>query len=511
MYQLKEQPFHEGREKTHPPILPKGKLNPARLARRIEVEKSKRSLRFFCERYLHKFFYLPFGPHQVDLFQALERPGDGKRIARAIPREMGKSTTVLVGMPMWELARKHRFYVLLMGAAGGQLWNHFSTLQQEFEQNDLLLEDFPHLEPLVDFKKQSVSWNDSRMKFASGALIEARSTWSKVRGLKEQQYRPDLLLVDDPQDADDIGTSFRRSKFLHRFRTTIMNLVGATGDIVVEGNFMHPESLIATLLLDTSWDRKMWRAENLAKDVMRDGSWPIGNTKFDGSALWPEAWPLERLRSRRDEIKPRAYAIEFLNYMMATDEVTYDSSKFKRFKIDEIDLNDLELFAFWDPANPKNLIEGASCFASITVVGTKLLTYKGRTLRYYWIVHNWMEIAKPEKQTEAALNILRTYNIRRLWYEDNGGFGTMVPYIKLAARNAGVALPLQEFTQTQNKIQRIYHAEATVMQRVFFEARLSHAFLTQWDEFPMGSHIDGPDSTVSAIAGIDRARAMFMF
>ncbi len=96
-------------------------------------------------------------------------------------------------------------------------------------------------------------------------------------------------------------TQYQRKKASRRFHKTVLNLGGEECDVFVEGNLMHRESLLAELLKNTEvWDGKLYKAENVPH---RPGDqFPVGNTKEDGSPLWPERWPAQRLAARRTPI-----------------------------------------------------------------------------------------------------------------------------------------------------------------------------------------------------------------
>jgi hypothetical protein len=487
-----------------------------RIAHIIRKINSQRWFRDFLENYLSHHFRASWGEHHYDLMECVQSEKKDKRIARCEPREHGKSTFMDLGACAWWLATKRKNYIVILGAAGDALWNHYSSLQTELDPeigNERLLSDFPHLLPLKDFKNQFVSWNDSKSKIRSGAVFEARSSHAKIRGLKEGKWRPDVMIFDDPQDDEDVSTDYRRNQFLYRFQTTLINLIGPGGDIYVIGNLLHNDSFIGTILRDKAWDGKLYRAENLPQDD-HDKGWPIGNTKQDGSALWEAAWPLERLHKRKKEIRNRAYAIEFLNRMTAAEEVIYDSALFNYFSVEEQEFDDAYTFVlFWDPSDPKKKRFEEHDPASITVGATKKVQMNKDDIgtRYWWIVHNYLKQSPIEYQVEEFLRCLKTYPVKMAFYEDNGGFGVIRPYLRTRAKELKINIGMLKMVPTtENKIQKIYNMEPTIKKRVFFADHLSTMYLAQWDEFPHGTHDDGPDSTVSMIEQYERFGRGFM-
>lgn len=432
-------------------------------------------------------------------------------MVRAEPREHGKSTVMIIAAVLWWLAYQKKWFIVIFGASSDALTPHFLALQNELENNENLLADFPHLQPKKDFKGQYVKWTDDKVKLASGAAVEARSIHSKFRGLKDDHRRPDVMVIDDPQDEEDVATPFRRKKLIQRFRNTILNLGSVDCDIYLEGNFMHNKSLIANYLKDPLWDGKLYRALNLPKSDTEE--FRVGNEKEDGKPLWPQQWSRKRLEEREAQIQSRSFALEFLNQDRGADEVLYDSSKFKRFSLGDRTLKGYDVFAYWDPATGKETGKVQELdFASISVVATRKIKAKnnGHFIRYYWVLKVFLERASAEKQIDAALDFLEEYPIKKLFYEDNGGFAIMVPFLRKRARERGIALPLKEVNQSKNKVQRIMNAEPIVKRRTLFERSIPTHYFKQWDEFPYGEHDDGPDSTVGIFDQFESKKEAFV-
>jgi len=516
---------------------------------RVSVRQRKRIDRCrdfeeFCKEYLPHHFTKPFGEHHHDLISLIECGAVNRRlrVVRAEPREFGKSTFMIVAAPLYWLAYRLKWYIVLFGSTHDAIFPHYSALQDELEpntqvvpgetgvksSNEKLLSDFPHLRPMLDFKGQFISWTDYRMRLVSGATVECRGIMSKFRGLKMKQYRPDAMIIDDPQDEEDVATFFRREKLARRFRRTILNLGGENCDIFVVGNLMHKESLIAKLLKSPNWDGKLYQAINLPRPQGLE--FVIGNTKKDGSALWPERWPKEVLDRKKEEMgSERDFALEFLNLDKGEEDVIYDSSAFMRFDHRRLNLKGFQVVGWWDPSDPGVTAVRDSDYPCIVIVATrqfkfehidKLLKalkvkawtdvvrkpYEGMR-RWYFVCAAYIRKDKPEGQVEAALDLLERYPVSKLWYEDNGGWGMIRPYLQQRAKERGVALPLKLFSQSKNKVQRIMKAQPVINSRVVFDKNLSFTYFSQFDDFPNPSaHDDAPDATVAVLDRFESRR-----
>jgi hypothetical protein len=487
------------------------------------VKRGRESIQYFASTYFPHHCPLDFGEHHLDIFEVVQSPETNKLIVRVEPRKSGKSTIMCTIVPAWWLAYQLKWFIVLFGASHHAVLPHFSALQEELDPdsgNELLLDDFPHLRPAVDFKGQFVKWDDHKVVFANEAIVEARSLYGKFRGLKERHRRPDAMIVDDPQDEEDVGTAYRRDKVLTRFRKTLMSLGGENCDIYALGNLMDKDSLLANLLRDPMWNGKLYMAENVKVDKELE-EFPIGNTKEDNSALWEAGWPLLKLRDHERKVKTHAYNIEMMNRTRGLGDQVYDSMNFKRFRLSELNLDkSFRVIMFWDPADPK---EGRSTsdsdYVCQVVVARKIITWlhekRKHTIPYYWVIEAWLERGErgaPDAAIANAFSFLRTYAIRDLVYEANTGFGTMLPYLREKAKELDIHLPLRLITQTHNKERRILHAQPVVSDRTFFADHLSHQYFSQWDDFPKPTaHDDGPDATVGCIEYFEKKVGGFAF
>jgi len=382
---------------------------------------------------------------------------------------------------------------------------------------------------MIDFKGQFVSWTDSRIRLVSGATVVCKGITAKFRGMKEGGRRPDALVLDDPQDEDDILTYYRREKVNRRFRKTIMNLGGRECDIIAEGNLMHKESLLSQLVKDHRvWDGKLYKAENLPPKA-EEAMFKIGNLKQDGQPLWPEGWTMERLARKKLEIG-RHYAIEFLNEDRGDEEKIYNTGAFMRFDRRQLKLSGFRLVAFWDGATGKKEAKDPD-FASIAVVATRTLTgkqygawlnaikvpvdpervrmYNDSPQRFYFVLDCFLKRCTPQIQIDAALDLLERYPIETLYFEDNGAWSILVPEIKSRAAERGVSVPLKQFNQSKNKAQRIMNAEPVIHNRTFFAKQLHPLVLAQFGDFPLG-HDDAPDSIIAVVEQFEKTGRRIM-
>lgn len=243
--------------------------------------------------------------------------GSHDRLAAAAPRGHAKSTLLSLIYPLWATATKRRSFVVIVSDTATQATDHLSNIYQELIENDALIRDFPHL-ALPDaghYKEKRVKRTTSDFITVGGFSFVAKGAGGGLRGLRRGTQRPDLILVDDLENDENVRTPEQRDKLRDWFAKSLSNLFGPSGgQLIVIGTILHRESLLAWLLSEhgpTMYAKRLYRA-------------------LDGDAvLWPDVWTREKLAAKLDEIKSRAFASEYLN-----DPVDDSLTLFKQAWID---------------------------------------------------------------------------------------------------------------------------------------------------------------------------------
>jgi hypothetical protein len=215
-----------------------------------EYERGRKDLKFFLEFYFPQAFALAWSPDHLKVIETLERNVlDGGLLAVAMPRGSGK-TTIFLGTALWAILYNHRRFVCLISATKNTNDLLMDGLKSTLLNNDKLHASFPA--ETVPFKllennshKQrhqrygeddetapltNIGWGTDELVFATipasncpSSKISARSIEGAIRG--QSHYlpdgtviRPDLVLVDDPQDRDSA-----KSPSQTKYRLDILN------------------------------------------------------------------------------------------------------------------------------------------------------------------------------------------------------------------------------------------------------------------------------------------------
>lgn len=469
------------------------------------LKRGQLSLEHFALRYLPHHFSKRFCEMHEDIFVAADTPASaqGKRVARIAPRKMGKTTIISLALPLQKLAYQEKYFVLLIGESADTAEANLATLAHEIETNELLQADFPHLKPATDERGQTVKWTDRQIVMSNFATVRAKGLGARMRGMKHRQMRPDLAILDDPESPETADTFLKRQRHKRWFGGTFMGLGSRGWDIYVIGNLPHHDCLIASLVRDREWDGRLWRAENIPP---RDNErYPIGNTRVDGSALWPDEWPLAALEAYKNEpeVGPLNYAREMMNDPREEEHKAFNIHEFEFIDWEAADLSKyVEMIISVDPAggeNPGEVKRGKRDFCA--VVGM------GRTAdNHIEVFAVTLTKVLPDKQIDLILDM---YDFCRapISVEENMYKNLLASSMAQRGRERQLYPVIHKRTQAQNKVTRILSLQPPIRQRIIRFARYLlntvPQYFAHFDEFP-GTYDDGPDATEGGLRKLEK-------
>src|SRR6266446_1647887 len=223
-------------------------------------------------------------------------------VVQAAPRGHGKSTAVSLAYVLAALCFGFRDYALIVSSIEGLAIELVKTIRAELMENEALIESF-NIHGLSKDNEADIIGYIGNRRFR----VLAKGGEQKLRGIKWGTKRPDLILVDDIEDDEQVRSLDRREKLRKWF---LQALIPAGSDnclVRVVGTVLHLDSLLNRLLKAKSWLSRCFSAHKGFDDF--------------SEILWPEKYSEERLRSIRDafvdEGDSGGYSQEYLNKPIA--------------------------------------------------------------------------------------------------------------------------------------------------------------------------------------------------
>lgn len=207
------------------------------------------------------------------------------KVAAAIARSHGKSTWLSKGFPVSEIVYRKRKYVIIISETPTVSKANMEWIRNQLKYNEKLRADFGPLlsakdqANIVDNGEEFIAWHPE----ASGskkqiALMQAASTGQALRGRNWNGSRPDLIIMDDLEDARQGGnasTNEQRQKLRDWFSQTVMPLGDPKGEktaFVIMGTTVNMRALLMHVLHERAdFESQIYRA--IIKEPLRMDLW----------------------------------------------------------------------------------------------------------------------------------------------------------------------------------------------------------------------------------------------
>lgn len=189
---------------------------------------------------------------------------------RAAPRGHGKSQFISFVLPIWCVCYGYKVNILLVSDTNDQAKSFIMAIKSELEENELLISDFGELSGA-----SGAIWSQDKIVTKNGIHIFGRGAGQKLRGSKYRNNRPDLVIVDDLENDENVETEGQRRKLYNWFTKALLPVGTPTTDYIYIGTVLHYESLLYNLLNGANfniWNRKKYKAV----------------TAFSESSLWDD-------------------------------------------------------------------------------------------------------------------------------------------------------------------------------------------------------------------------------
>ena len=195
-------------------------------------------------------------------------------------RESAKTQIVIRANLLHALTypQKHRSYLVIICATQTTASKKLQEVSREFLSND-------SMKGLVqEVKDNSGLALEVHYKTGEKVRIEAYGKGAAVRGLSWGSKRPDLVIIDDPQDEEDARSETVTLTDWDWFLSDVYFL-GQSTRIFLIGNNLGERCIIEQVLRN---------AESLKFTARR-----IPILTSEGKSAWPEKWPLKAIEDDR--------------------------------------------------------------------------------------------------------------------------------------------------------------------------------------------------------------------
>ena len=143
-------------------------------------------------------------------------------------------------------------FTLLISDSSEQAEGFLDNIRVEFEENPAIIEDFGFLPGKV--------WRGNVLVTKSNIKLEAIGSGKKIRGRKHRNWRPDLIILDDVENDENVRTPDQRGKLDNWFKKAVSKAGDDYTDIIYIGTLLHYDSLLANTLKNPAYRAIKYKA-----------------------------------------------------------------------------------------------------------------------------------------------------------------------------------------------------------------------------------------------------------
>ncbi len=447
---------------------------------------------------------------------------DGSNWAIAAPRGHAKSTTFTFKDSLHAALYVYKHYILILSDSTEQAEAFLEDIKTELEDNAYIIEDFGYL-------KGDSTWKTGTIKATNGVKIDAIGSGKKIRGRKNRSWRPDLIVLDDIENDENVATPEQRRKLKSWFDKAVLKAGDTYTDVMYVGTILHYDSLLAGKLQNPGFKSRKYRA--VISDSTHPELWEawekiytnLFNNQHEADAeaffeanreemlegtevLWEAKLSYYKLMKMKVDEGTASFNSELQNDPIDPDNADFNEEWFVYYEDGEVDFKQPKFLFIGgnDPSLGKNAKADTS-----SIITLALDTESG----YKYVVYADIAKRNPDKIIE---DIFDTDKRLRLEYgKGYYSFGVedvqFQYYFKqvMAQKSAeqGIYLPIEGITSTSNKVLRIRSLQPEVKNGYIRFQKRQKSLLQQMQEFPMGKNDDGPDGLHMAVLMANKVKA----
>lgn len=471
----------------------------------LAASEGARDLVAWAKKYLPR--YVPLEPCDLhrwlssELGKMVEKRGTS--LCCVAPRGYAKSTWVSIIYVLWCIVHHAEPFIVIASETAEQAQGFLHAVKSELESNAMIAADYP------ETAGAGTHWTQKQIVTRNGIRVRAIGAGGRIRGIRQREARPTLVIVDDPEgDASGFSAAIR-IKINSWFFKAVSNVGSPATNYVVIGTLIHEDCLVGVLSRAAGWVTRTFRAVlrwptrldvwDAWERCLRDGD-EAGAAFLEANraamlegaeVLWPERETIVDLMTLRAKTTRASFLSEKQNEPIPPGAM--------RFSHEWFDGDDL-----WFDGPPENSI--AFC-AVDPCVGKKGTSGDLAAIVWCWWTrgdrHLYVDAIlgrrPPSETNELLVELTEAHRFAWIAYESNGLQGELGADVQNRLVAARLAVPVFPVEHTVSKILRIDQLGPLLSNRNLKFRRRSEgavALVKQLKYFaqPKLEPYDGPDA-----------------
>jgi len=420
-----------------------------------------------------------------------------EQVAIAAPRGHAKTTALSHTYTLAAVCFRERQYVLIVSDTISQAVQFLGDIKKELAENEQLRNLFK----IKGFTKETE--DDVIVLCEDGweFRISAKGSEQKVRGLKWDNRRPDLIVCDDLENDEIVLNKERRLKFKRWFYSALLPCKSYRGIVRYVGTILHSDSLLESLMPKLS-DKYTEQTELKTYNTNKKAKWLSVKYKAhnpDFSALlWPQRYTKEYFINKRaeyiDQGMPDGYSQEYLNIPIDESVSYFRRSDFKELsEIDIKNFNQQNWKKYYNFYIGTDLAVSTKDTADWSVFVVAAMDETGML----YIIKTIRERMDSQQIVTTLLGLQRVYNPTAISIEKGQIEKAIGPFLRQQMLETNTFLNLLPISPSSDKVTRARSIQARMRAGgIKFDKRDDNYFNLEEEclLFPRGKHDDQVDA-----------------
>lgn len=278
----------------------------------------------WCRVVFPKTVRQPSPPLHKEIWAAL-RSGH-RLVSLQVFRGAGK-TSLLRMFTLWRIAYDLSRTVLFVSKSQAHAEKSVDWIRRQLDRQNSPLRVIYGLEP-------GIKWTSSEINIVNKVLgtshwVTAAGITGNIRGLNQEDWRPDLIVLDDPLDEENTATAEQRQKISALIHGALAASLAPRSEV--------PDAKLVML-------QTPLHVADVSELAKKDPGWLSASFScFDaeGKSVWPERFPTEELVREKEN----AVAANRLSIWMREMECKLTSPETNAFKVEWLKVEEVDLAA----------------------------------------------------------------------------------------------------------------------------------------------------------------------
>lgn len=415
-------------------------------------------------------------PFHNDIWRAIE--SDHRLINIQVFRG-GAKTSILRMMTARRIAYGLAHTILYIGKSEGHAIRSVKWLRRQIEFNPLFANTF-QLSP-------GNKWQDVESEINHGIdkypiWIMAMGITGSVRGVNQDDFRPDLIVIDDVIDEDNAATPDQRNKISDLIMGALKESLAPASEMPDAKMVMLQTPLNKEDASAQAFEDEEWHSLRFGCFTPETADLPLEHQK----SIWPVRWPDEVLRAE----KRAAIKRNKLSLFLREKECKLISAETSTFKAEWLEYYELlperhlmDVTMAIDPVPPPSEVQIAKGlrtkdYEALAVVGR----YKSS---YYLLEYIQNRGHEPDWTIAEFFRLARKWKPRKIAVEAVAYQRTLAWLLRQAMKSQRQYYVIEEVVDRRSKYDRISDDLSGITSNGAFYIKLEHTeFVSQFTAYP---------------------------